>query len=122
MRASLILLYYQKGITYGNGFILSTAVATAEEISKNPIGYGLELIRKAKREFDREYLKSVADLLVIKGRPHIAVEGTYLVSDLRYAGFKEVDFGWGSAIYGGPAKAIPILASFLNVRKVKMES
>ncbi|KDP39572.1 hypothetical protein JCGZ_02592 [Jatropha curcas] len=97
---------------YGNGFILSTAVATAEEISKNPIGYGLELIRKAKMEFDRECIKSVADLLVIKGRPHFAVDGTYMVSDVRYAGFKEVDFGWGNAIYGGPAKAIPIYASF----------
>ncbi|KDP39575.1 hypothetical protein JCGZ_02595 [Jatropha curcas] len=97
---------------YGNGFVLSTAVATAGEISKNPIGYGLELIRKAKMEFDREYIKSVADLLVIKGRPHIAVEGAYVVSDVRHTGFKEVDFGWGKAIYGGPAKAIPILASF----------
>ncbi|KDP39569.1 hypothetical protein JCGZ_02589 [Jatropha curcas] len=69
---------------YGNGFVLSTAVATAGEISKNPIGYGLELIRKAKMEFDIEYIKSVADLLVIKGRPHFAAEGTYLVSDLRH--------------------------------------
>ncbi|XP_037492563.1 benzyl alcohol O-benzoyltransferase isoform X2 [Jatropha curcas] len=97
---------------YGNGFVLSTAVATAGEISKSPIGYGLELIRKAKMEFDREYIKSVADLLVIKGRPHFTAEGTYVVSDVRHARFKEVDFGWGNAIYGGPAKAIPIAASF----------
>ncbi|KAJ6884250.1 hypothetical protein NC652_031293 [Populus alba x Populus x berolinensis] len=37
---------------------------------------------------------------------------SYIVSDLRRAGLEKVDFGWGNAIYGGTAKAIPELASF----------
>ncbi|XP_050221520.1 benzyl alcohol O-benzoyltransferase-like isoform X2 [Mercurialis annua] len=97
---------------YGNGFMISTAVATAGELVKNSIGYALELIRKTKAEMTREYVQSAADTLVIKGRPCFPVEGSYGISDLRNLGFREVDFGWGKAIYGGVAKAIPILVSY----------
>ncbi|OAY44535.1 benzyl alcohol O-benzoyltransferase [Manihot esculenta] len=98
---------------YGNGFVLSTTVATAEEITQNPIGFALKLVRKAATGMSREYLQSVADLMVIKGRPQMHEEGSYVVSDVRHAGFGEVDFGWGKAVYGGPVRAIPIIASFL---------
>lgn len=35
---------------YGNGLVLPTIVATAGALSRNPIGYALELVKKVKAD------------------------------------------------------------------------
>ncbi|KAH7867059.1 hypothetical protein Vadar_028400 [Vaccinium darrowii] len=87
---------------YGNAFAMPAAVSTAGRLCQNPLGYALELVMKAKADVTEEYMRSLADFLATKGRPHIAMVRSYLVSDVTR--FRDVDFGWGKAAYGGPAK------------------
>jgi hypothetical protein len=90
---------------YGNGFVFPAATTTSEKLCENSLSYALELVKKAKNEVTEEYVRSVADMLVIRGRPHFTMVRSYAVSDVTRAGFREVDFGWGKATYGGPAKS-----------------
>ncbi|KAK3131246.1 hypothetical protein QOZ80_6BG0504020 [Eleusine coracana subsp. coracana] len=89
---------------YGNAFAYSVAATTAGELCGKDLGYALDLVKKAKSAVTYDYLRSVADLMVLEGRPLFTLTRTYLVSDVSHAGFKSVDFGWGEAVYGGPAK------------------
>ncbi|XP_066378469.1 benzyl alcohol O-benzoyltransferase-like [Miscanthus floridulus] len=89
---------------YGNAFAYSVAATTAGELCGGDLGFALDLVRKAKSAVTYDYLLSVADLMVLTGRPLFALSRTYIVSDVSHAGFKSVDFGWGEAVYGGPAK------------------
>ncbi|XP_038900932.1 benzyl alcohol O-benzoyltransferase-like [Benincasa hispida] len=100
---------------YGNAFAFPAALTTAGKLCQNPLAYAIELVKKAKSEMTEEYIKSVADLMVIKGRPHCTAIGSFLVSDLRKIGLGEVDFGWGKAIYGGPAiGGVGMVPDFVN--------
>ncbi|XVF06797.1 hypothetical protein REPUB_Repub06bG0081500 [Reevesia pubescens] len=90
---------------YGNAFVYPAAITTAIKLCQNPLGYAVKLVKQAKESVTEEYVKSVADLMVIRGRPHFSVGNSYFISEFTRAGFKDIDFGWGKAVYGGPAKA-----------------
>lgn len=89
---------------YGNAVVASSAATTAEELSKNLLQYAVELVRKAKSEATDAY---VADLIGMSVHPSFMGEARfYAVSDLTHLGFDQVDVGWGTAAYGGVAKAV----------------
>ncbi|KAL2345759.1 hypothetical protein Fmac_007044 [Flemingia macrophylla] len=90
---------------YGNAFAYPSAVTTAGELCENPFGYVVELVNKVKGEVTEEYMHSVADLFVTKGRCLFTTVRSLIVSDLRHFNLRGIDFGWGKALYGGVAKA-----------------
>ncbi|CAJ1961012.1 unnamed protein product [Sphenostylis stenocarpa] len=89
---------------YGNALAFPAAVTTAGKLCENPFGYALELINKVKGEVTEEYMHSVADLMVIKERCSYTTIRSCITSDLTRARFREVNFGWGEAVYGGLAR------------------
>ncbi|KAK9068505.1 hypothetical protein SSX86_012619 [Deinandra increscens subsp. villosa] len=101
---------------YGNVVAFLAAISTARDLSDKPLGYALELVMKAKYDVTKGYIRSVADLMAIKGWLHLTDVRAYAVSDLTRTGFNAVDFGWGKGVYGGAARGgvgiLPGLTSF----------
>ncbi|XP_057966522.1 benzyl alcohol O-benzoyltransferase-like [Malania oleifera] len=106
---------------YGNAFVYPAVVSTAQLLCNKTLGFGVELVKKVKAQVSEEYVRSVADLMALRGRPTYTMESTYMVSDTRYAGFEEVDFGWGKPIYSGPAKAVSITSFCVGFKNSKGE-
>ncbi|CAN0859216.1 Benzyl alcohol O-benzoyltransferase [Linum grandiflorum] len=80
-------------------------VATADDLCRNSLGYALDLVKKAKLEVTVEYMRSVADFMVMTGRRCKYTRArSFSVSDVTRAGYDEVDFGWGKAAYRRPVR------------------
>nr|GLL44398.1 methanol O-anthraniloyltransferase-like [Ipomoea trifida] len=86
---------------YGNAVVSAATVTTAKLLCSNPISYAAKLIREAKNMVNDDYVKSVTDLMVTKGRPMGTVLRNFLITDNSRFGYDEVDFGWGKPICGG---------------------
>ncbi|KAF8762665.1 hypothetical protein HU200_009193 [Digitaria exilis] len=119
---------------YGNAIVFVMATATAGALRDGTLGDAVELVREAKALVTAEYVRSVANLLVLRRRPSVspaAARGVLprrglppladllIVSDARHAGFHTVDFGWGGPVYGGTVHTHahqPISAVFSAVK------
>ncbi|XP_058191303.1 alcohol acyltransferase 1-like [Rhododendron vialii] len=101
---------------YGNVIAYPTAVSKAGKVCSFPLEYTLELVKMVKPQITAEYFRSVADLMVIKGRPLHTVAGNFIVSDFRRLGFDKVDFGWGKPVYGGSTGAFPLISIYMNFK------
>ncbi|PON34201.1 Transferase [Trema orientale] len=97
---------------YGNAMAYPAAVSEAKVLCESPLGYAVELVRSAKAEVNEEYIKSVADLMVIKGRPRFTEPGNFIVSDTTRVGLEKLDFGWGLPEYGGLATAMSLISFY----------
>ncbi|GLU05244.1 hypothetical protein SLE2022_223550 [Rubroshorea leprosula] len=107
---------------YGNAFTFIAAVSSAEHLCKNPLGYALELVKKKKTQIiGEEYLRSFIDLMSIKERSKCDTSILNLVVVDARAGFEEVDFGWGEAVYGGVTGNITFASIFSRARNSEGE-
>ncbi|KAF3612282.1 putative protein notum -like protein, partial [Capsicum annuum] len=104
---------------YGNAFVTPTAVSKAGLLCSNSLTYAVELVRKVKDHMNEEYIKSLIDLMAIKGRPELTKSWNFIVSDNRSIGLDEVGFGWGRPIFGGVAKAISFISFGVPVKNDK---
>ncbi|GJM94546.1 hypothetical protein PR202_ga11201 [Eleusine coracana subsp. coracana] len=97
---------------YGNACAFPTVVTTSGALLAGSLADAVDLVRNARGSVTAAYVRSMMDLLVLRGRPCLALANVYVVSDTRRAGFHRVDFGWGEPVYGGPADTL-FMASFL---------
>jgi hypothetical protein len=101
---------------YGNACVPPTALTDAATLRHGSIGDAVALVRQAKATVTAEYVRSTLDVLVLRGRPCLAVHNVFAVSDNRHAGFSRVDFGWGKPVYGGPADTIFGVGFFVGAK------
>ena len=84
-----------------------TVTAEVTALRDGSIRDAASLVRQAKAAVTAEYVRSMLDVLVVRGRPCLALQNNmFVVSENRHAGFDRVDFGWGEPVYGGPADTI----------------
>ncbi|KAM3266785.1 alcohol acyl transferase 1 allele GSa [Capsicum annuum] len=106
---------------YGNAFISPATVSKAGLLCSNPLSYAVELVKKLKDHLTEEYIKSVSDLILIKGRPELSKSWNFIISDNRSSGLDDFDFGWGNPILGGTAQAISFISFGVPVKNDKEE-
>ncbi|KAJ4724407.1 Benzyl alcohol O-benzoyltransferase [Melia azedarach] len=108
---------------YGNAMAFPAVCSKAEVLCRNPLEYAVKLVKKAKAKVNEEYIRSVADLMVIKGRlAKFPTKANFIISDLTKVGLREVDLGWGKPVHGGVASAISFISFFLRYIKEDGES
>ncbi|XP_010689438.3 alcohol acyltransferase 9 [Beta vulgaris subsp. vulgaris] len=86
---------------YGNGFTLGCAVTTVNDLTEKGIGYGAELIKRAKERVDGKYVKQVIEL-VSENRTSPDSVGVLVLSQWSRLGLERVDFGLGKPAHVGP--------------------
>ncbi|KAH9610717.1 hypothetical protein KSS87_003668 [Heliosperma pusillum] len=89
---------------YGNVIATPNVISTAGSLTRNPIGYALELVKTVKGQVNEEYMKSLADFMVLNGRPRYTRAHTFSISDVTRLNLNLFDFGWGPPVQGGPAR------------------
>ncbi|KAK9115336.1 hypothetical protein Syun_022133 [Stephania yunnanensis] len=91
---------------YGSAVVFPRAATKARTLVSEPLRYAAGLISEVKKGVaGDEYRMSVLDLIEGNGRRGFCRESAFVVSDMSRLRFAEVDFGWGPAAYGGPARA-----------------
>ncbi|KAJ1275618.1 hypothetical protein BS78_05G149100 [Paspalum vaginatum] len=86
---------------FGNGIVLTHALATAGELLAAPVSRAAGLVQDAVRMVTDEYMRSAVDYFeATRARPSLA--STLLITTWSRLEFHGADFGWGEPIMSGP--------------------
>lgn len=100
---------------YGYACANPTVVMAAGALLSRPMADVVELVRETKASVTPEYARSMADHLVLHGRPALATANLFVLTDLRRVGFDRVDFGWGEPVYAGAGRSMLWVSSLITV-------
>ncbi|KAI5001758.1 hypothetical protein ZWY2020_026408 [Hordeum vulgare] len=101
---------------YGYACANPAVVMASGALLSRPMGDVVDLVREAKASVTAEYACSMADYLVLHGRPALAAANLFTLTDLRRIGFDRVDFGWGEPVYAGEARSMLWLSSLITIK------
>ncbi|CAD6257004.1 unnamed protein product [Miscanthus lutarioriparius] len=86
---------------FGNGIVLTNALATAGELLSAPVSRAAGLVQDAVRMVTDEYMRSAVDYFeATRARPSLA--STLLITTWSRLEFHGADFGWGEPVMSGP--------------------
>ncbi|KAK9665900.1 hypothetical protein RND81_14G144500 [Saponaria officinalis] len=86
----------------GNAVVTAFATSKILDLVKNPISYGVKLIKEAKQRISEDYVRSVIDWLEIYRGIPATNNGNFYVSAWWKLPFGELDFGYGRPVHVGP--------------------
>ncbi|KAF3334469.1 omega-hydroxypalmitate O-feruloyl transferase-like protein [Carex littledalei] len=86
---------------FGNGIVLTNAIATSNELLANPLSHSVGLVQGAIKLVTDEYIRSAIDYFeTTRARPSLAA--TLLITTWSRLAFQDADFGWGQPTASGP--------------------
>ncbi|KAF8652293.1 hypothetical protein HU200_014344 [Digitaria exilis] len=86
---------------FGNGIVLTNAIATAGELLSAPVSRAAGMVQEAVRMVTDEYMRSAVDYFeATRARPSLA--STLLITTWSRLEFHGADFGWGEPVMSGP--------------------
>ncbi|XP_039169251.1 alcohol acyl transferase 1 allele RGb [Eucalyptus grandis] len=106
---------------YGSTSVIAMVLSKAGHLCTSPLGYAVELVKKAKEMVGQEYVRSSIDASVIKGGLKHTTVRNYVVSNTTKVGFEEADFGWGTPVHGSVASAFPWMSIYVKYKTRKGE-
>ncbi|GLJ30292.1 hypothetical protein SUGI_0599080 [Cryptomeria japonica] len=86
---------------YGNGVVAASAQTIAHDVINQPLSYLVNIIKKTKISLTNEYLRSIIDTDRFSSNIY-SNQANIILSDWRWLGFDEVDFGSGSPVNISP--------------------
>ena len=86
---------------FGNGIVLTNALATARGLLSAPMSRATGLVQEAVRMVTDDYMRSAVDYFeATRARPSLA--STLLITTWSRLEFHGADFGWGEPVMSGP--------------------